>query len=412
MKYWLVLWVLFCSIFMRAQLQYEQVFDENIQAVSLKGSTDIPLVALGQTNTLLLSFDDLAGGFSQYTYTLVQYRSDWTPVSQQAFDYLSGFTEGDIRQYNFSYNTYQDYTHYQLSFPENNMQPSQSGNYCIWVYKNFDKNQPILCKRFVVVENIFPIQPKGFVDNFGAIIDQQQRIEFLVKYRPDIIFNPLTDLTVSIFQNGRWDNSISEVQPRTYFGNELEFSIVDRNMFDNNAGFRYFDSRTLSAPARVYEINEQTEPKQIWLDTDYPQGKENYPYRMNSLKGAFYDGWVFSNDARFDTDYFQVHFSLRTDTTFADAGVYLWGEFTQWKAEQENELTYNERKGTYEATLYLKQGLYSYQYMVCDEENNCSAQVFEASPRNVANSYTILLYHRDFNAVNDRVVGYFIVEAL
>lgn len=45
---------------------------------------------------LLLSFDDLNGGFENYVYTIIHCNTDWTPTNLFQNQYLAGFFRGSV----------------------------------------------------------------------------------------------------------------------------------------------------------------------------------------------------------------------------------------------------------------------------------------------------------------------------
>ena len=67
-------------------------------------------------------------------------------------EYIDGFFENRIEDYEFSFNTLQKYTNYQLVFPEEYLQPILSGNYIISVFINNNPNEVVLQKRFMIID--------------------------------------------------------------------------------------------------------------------------------------------------------------------------------------------------------------------------------------------------------------------
>ena len=49
-------------------------------------------------------------------------------------EYLEGFYEEPITDYQFSFNTIQNYVHYQTVIPSANLKPTLSGNYLLIVF--------------------------------------------------------------------------------------------------------------------------------------------------------------------------------------------------------------------------------------------------------------------------------------
>ncbi|HWJ28510.1 MAG TPA: hypothetical protein VNS32_18345, partial [Flavisolibacter sp.] len=64
-------------------------------------------------------------------------------------------------------------------------------------------------------------------------------------------------------------------------------------------------------------------------------------------------------------DYAWVHFSYVPPDNRAIEGqdVYMFGEMTNYAADESGKMTFNPDKGVYEKTLSLKQGYYNYLYV-------------------------------------------------
>jgi hypothetical protein len=145
------------------------IYKSNIKTVLLYESSwelSPPVIELNTAQYLVLSFDDLEGGFKQYAFTLVHCDASWNPTDFMQTEYLNGFFESFISDYSYSVNTLQKYTHYRCSFPNSSMQILKSGNYIVKVYEGSEKEKPILTKRFMVFEN--KVTVAGLVHQSGG----------------------------------------------------------------------------------------------------------------------------------------------------------------------------------------------------------------------------------------------------
>ena len=100
-----------------------------------------PIIHLSFKDSLLLSFDDLSSDPQNYAYTLIHCNADWTPSDLMESEYLEGFYEEPITDYQFSFNTIQNYIHYQTVIPSANLKPTLSGNYLLIVFLENQKDQ-------------------------------------------------------------------------------------------------------------------------------------------------------------------------------------------------------------------------------------------------------------------------------
>ncbi|MBQ5524866.1 MAG: DUF5103 domain-containing protein, partial [Paludibacteraceae bacterium] len=108
-------------------------------------------------------------------------------------------------------------------------------------------------------------------------------------------------------------------------------------------------------------------------------------------------------------DYVFVHFTLPAETPFLDGKVYILGELTEYRLDKSSQMDYNYETRAYEKALLLKQGGYNFLYAyVPDHYTTADLSPFEGNFWQTSNEYAVLLYHRPFGSLYDRLVGYWI----
>ena len=118
---------------------------------------------------------------------------------------------GEITDFKFSTNTYQTYTHYSLVFPSDEMQITKSGNYVLKVYRNFDEEDVLLIRRFMVVDVRTKINATVRSATNPTFRFSHQEVDFKVDYNGFNIPNPFLDIGVTILQNNSWQTLVSEM---------------------------------------------------------------------------------------------------------------------------------------------------------------------------------------------------------
>ena len=70
----------------------------------------LPIIDLGSGAKLRLDFDDLEGGYKNYTYRLVHCDKDWYPSLLDETEYINGFNGEEVPGFGYSTNTCLLYT--------------------------------------------------------------------------------------------------------------------------------------------------------------------------------------------------------------------------------------------------------------------------------------------------------------
>ena len=76
------------------------------------------VMRLGSNDVLDIAFDELSHDYHRYLYKVEHCEADWTP-SQSLFesDWMEGFNNNPIENYELSVNTTLPYTHYSFRIP-------------------------------------------------------------------------------------------------------------------------------------------------------------------------------------------------------------------------------------------------------------------------------------------------------
>lgn len=365
-----------------------------------------PIIRLHSGEVLSLRFDDLDADYKNYYFTVVHCNADWQPSELSPFEYLDGFFEDQVTSYARSVNTRVPFSHYSLEFPNASMQPRVSGNYILKVYLDGDPSNLVLTRRFMVFEQLVNIDASVRMANLIAFRDTKQQINMEIHTGGYAVSNPMQDLRVVLTQNGRWDNAITDLKPRSIIGNRLVYDHEDQALFDGGNEFRRFDTRTLRfLTERVAEINSTARHWDVFLLPD-----QRRTFRRYSSDGDINGRFTIRNrdgrDDMLESDYAWVHFSLPMDAPLASGGLYVMGELTNWHFSDTGQMSYNYVEKKYEISLLLKQGYYNYLYAFLEEgETRADIGFIEGNHSIAENDYSIYVYHRQPGTVFDRLVG-------
>ncbi|MEI6816845.1 MAG: DUF5103 domain-containing protein [Bacteroidota bacterium] len=365
-----------------------------------------PIINLNTNDHLVLSFDDLDGGLKDLYYTFVHCDAHWQPTNMDIFDYIKGYTDDRITDNRAAFNTIQQYTHYNLSFPNDAIRLTKSGNYIILVYQDSDKEKLVLTRRFMIADRHVTI--KAAVNQPSTIKDRysKQQIDFRVFYQGYQIFNPLDELTVIIRQNGRWDNAIFDIKPVFLKDNELDYQYQDKCVFNGGNDYRFFDTRTLKIiTERTARIDRDNNQNDVVLQNDPDRSNGRY-FTNPDLNGKYFIHTQDGSNPDYECDYANIRFTLPYREALTTGSVFIFGALTDWNVTGPGRMQYDESKHAYEGFLTLKQGYYNYQYVfLADTANVPDETVFEGNHFEAENDYTIYVYDKPMGSRHDQLIG-------
>ena len=364
----------------------------------------LPILNLNTDNQLLISFDDLDADIKDYYYTIIHCNSDWSESDLMQNEYIGGFTDKPITDYEFSFNTIQKYTHYTFNFPDDELKPMLSGNY---VFKIFEEGgETIAYKRFMILETKLTIESQVRRATLADERNTKHEIDFSIKHPNLIIADPFSEIKVTIKQNNKEDNSITDLIPVYVKNNELIYDYEDDNTFSGNNEFRHFDIKSLRFQSdRIKKITYDSTYNHVYLFNDLKRPFDRYSIEPD-INGKFLiksqEGWRTAIEA----DYAFVHFTLPADhTSYGD--IYIIGGFSDWQLKDEFRLRYNSKQKEYEGKIYLKQGYYNYHYALNDTiTNQVDVSFVEGTHYQTRNNYYVYVYYRTVGDRYDRFVGF------
>tara|TARA_B100001142_G_scaffold330275_1_gene397576 strand:+ start:57698 stop:58999 length:1302 start_codon:yes stop_codon:yes gene_type:complete len=384
-----------------------KTLDEKIQTVlchKKEQELSLPIINLNSNEELLISFDDFDSDIKNYYFTIIHCNSDWQESELMKSEYISGFNEEPITDYEFSFNTIQAFTHYRFTFPSEGIKPILSGNYIFKVYEEGGKD--IFYKRFMVLENRLSIKADVRRATLAEHRNTKHEIDFIIKHQNFTITDPFSDLKVHIKQNNREDNAIKNLTPIFVRNDELIYDYEDDNTFFANNEFRHFDIKSLRYHSdRVKSISFDSTYNHVYLFNDKKRSFDRYSIEPD-INGQFIiksqEGWKSSVEA----DYAFVHFTLPVDN-ISYGEIFLSGGFSDWQLDKKFRMKYNAKRKQYETSIYLKQGYYNYHYVLKDTNTKrIDVSFIEGTHYQTRNDYYIYVYYREVNEKYDRFVGF------
>jgi hypothetical protein len=403
-----ILLIIAASTFAQDIVYDNRVYLPGIKSVEFYNTNkpqSFPVINLKSSDVLLLAFDDLKGGTRYINYTIQHCDADWNPSQLSPTEYLQSFTDDRITDYRYSSNTIQKYTHYELTFPNQSIIPKLSGNYLLKVYLDGDVNKMVLTRRFYVLDSKVSVGATIQASNNNALRQSNQKINFSVNYGGLLVQNPNTDIRALVLQNGRTDKAQMNTQPANLRGNQLIYNDVNTNDFEGGNEFRHFDLRSLKLNSdRVGRIFKDTANTVVLLgDPSRNQPVYSFQYDNN---GNFYILNQDGQNPKVDADYVHIYFSLAGNKSDSEGAAYIVGRFNDFQLSDQNKMQFDRGRARFFTDLYLKQGVYDYEYIWVPRNKTPDEIAFEGSYYETENDYQILVYFRPPGARYEQLVGY------
>lgn len=381
--------------------------------------TSFPIADLAGQTRLSITFDDLDGGVRDYYYSIIHCDRDWHPSELNTLEYLDGYTEDRILNFQFSNKTLQEYTQYSFTIPNPSMRWTKSGNYLLVVFEKDNDYYPVFTRRFIVAERAVPVTPRLTRPSQPSKMRTHQEIDFTANFEQFPLRNPQQDVVAVVLQNGRWDTAIDGVKPLFVRGNELLFDYQNKIVFPAMKEFRFLDLRSLRYISQnIANIERLPGRWEVTLMKDQP--RDGQPYiEYEDLNGDFI---IETQDQtnQMAADYAQVLFTFYAPEPFYDSDLYLMGTFSNWQPHPRFKMQYNQAVNGYVLKRPLKQGFYNYAYGLLPTSNQPRTRngddkaptppvdfaLTEGNFFETENNYLILLYFHPFGARYDQVIGF------
>ncbi|HKK43395.1 MAG TPA: DUF5103 domain-containing protein [Bacteroidales bacterium] len=398
-------------------LYTNHIFAKDIKTVQLykEGwNLSYPIIRLKSDEKLVLGFDLMENQSQSYYYTFIHCDKDWNKSDIFKNEYLTGFPENPIDDYQASFNTTVNYYHYSLTFPNDNVSFNLSGNYILVVYPYDNPDEPIITRRFMVSEDAMQININAHRPLMTSETNTSQQIDFTVDYSGMNIINPYVNIYAFILQNGRWDTDKRNLKPDFYGNGVLKYNTLsDKNIFPGGNEFRYFDIKSIRYQSEyVKNIDYAMGKYNVYL---YPSENREYkPYfYWKDFNGKYLIAYQEGRRPDIEADYVNVYFTLPSEYLIKDGNVYVAGALNDWECNSNNIMTYNAEGKQYECTMLLKQGWYNYEYEFLKKgQKHGSSGMFEGNHYETENDYIVLVYYRNPLERYDRVVGTAIANTL
>ena len=395
---------LLCNTIVFGQIEFEVNPPEYIKTINFKGDTSesqLPILKLG--DKLVLEFDALNGEEADFYYKIEHYDYNWKSSVLVKSEYLNGFDNQRILDYENSFNTFQIYSHYILQIPNNQTRGFVvSGNYMIKIYDSYD--ELVFSRKFMVYEDKVSVGVDIKRSRDVSVVNEKHSVDIIISSNFMNFNNPKETVNTLIVQNNNLNTAISGLKPLYTLGNQLIYKYDTETSFWAGNEYLFIDTKDLRVATLGTRSIELKELYHNYLYTNLIRANRPYTYNPD-INGNFLITAIDRENPSIEADYAWVHFSLQHDEIFGDKSIHVYGNFNNYAIEESTKMYFDEYSNTYTVPILLKQGFYNYKYIVVDNNGQIKEGEISGNFYQTENDYKVLVYYRDLGARYDRLLG-------
>ncbi len=413
-KFTLLILVIFFTSSVCAQHYSTRSYREDVKTLRVVADGDVwaePIVELDSDSEVEVSFDLISYEHKAFDYKIIHCTSDWRVSDISSMEYVDGFDNGTIDDYEYSLNTTTNYIHYRVAFPNENTRLTKSGNYVLLVAEDYDYDNPVASFCFSVVEPRVIMEGRVTGNTLLEINGKYQQLDLVIDHSSMNTSVPTNEFVVTVEQNGRKDNVLTLTQPTYTQVGKLIYKDRRELVFEGGNSYRDVDfASEYTYGAGIERIEARNNVMHVVLDASQERasrGADQSPHAYGKMvvnrQGTDYDD--------VEADYMWVHFWLPMETPRLDGSVYVVGDFANSEEDGEVMMKYDFDNKGYYADVLLKQGGYSYLYGFLPKGGRKMTMLpIEGSYWQTENRYMVKVYHRGFGDRYDRLVGVHLID--
>lgn len=396
--------ILFLFFFVLKLEILPQVEIKSLRVYSNNDETSFPIInLLDKENFLSIEFDVLAKKEPNLNIIFRPCDSNWNEYDNPFL--FNPLFDKEINLWfdKLPFNINGANYHYYGKFPNNNVQFTTSSKWKFYITDSNDKNLTYAEGRFFVVHPEIKLnvstRRETMQGNYGDLPILGRTLSIKTSFiLPDSLFQNNV-LKVEIIKNRLLNHPIiidrKNFTPNNYYEWDAanKFSFIARNIKPGNE-YRQTDTRNFSK-YNSYNVDARLGDFDV---------SDLFTKRKNDFNGAS----LLMNWRNENSDYLNVRFRLKPPESISKP-IFLVGSFNDWKVLPEYEM-YDDN-GIMNLTIQLKRGLYDYQYVVADVQNdkiiNDDWFILEGNFFETKNEYHIFLYYQaQEKGGYEKIIGY------
>jgi len=366
------------------------VLDDDVKSIQLFRTGSVrsaPIIRLGSGENLTLRFDMIGFESRGFYLTFTHHDPNWNISAIHPEYYLDGhariyFGGGTVSRSQRPY-----FRIFEYRFPNRDVSFKTSGNYMVRVHDE-DTGNMLFSIPFFIHEN------EGDIISSTQVIyapRQGLRVMHIPQSRylyPDKITMPGFDLQYSFIQNRFWGRSVKADIYDISTEGEVHYEVSRNRGFIGDYEFLLLEMGNLTQLGnRITAYKPEAIPPTVLLRDDVA-GLSPF----NDLLSVNRFGVPKSGP---EALYGKVQFTLDAKQQAGSSNeIYLVGDFNNWMIQPDHKLRYNDQLKRWTGNAIIKEGVYSYKYVVLDNNVIKDLSLDNSFTRN-KQEYTTFVYYRD-----------------
>ncbi|MCR5362653.1 MAG: DUF5103 domain-containing protein [Bacteroidales bacterium] len=384
---------------------------KTVQVVADSNFLNLPVIDMEGNVSLDISFDVLADEQPWVDYTIVHCNARWEPDDLSEMDFLDhSHLPLHVENVTPSFNTFLQYYHYAVEFPNEEVRPTVSGNYAILFHWQDEPDSVVAVACFMVSEQAAFVTGDVSANTDIDFHAMHQQVTMSVAWSDAKLPNlaPADELKVKVQQNRRRDNERWLERPTQILTGRVTYEHQRQLIFEAGNHWRRFEFTDERYPGiGIDHIRYHAPVYYAYLNTDRARNLDNYRYDQDQ-HGRFLVHALHVDDETVEAEYFYAMFTLDAPQRLDRQGIYLVGDFTSQVLDATTRMEYDLNAGRYYKEVLLKQGAYNYQYLVPTSASDTvplTTAFVEGNHYETPNEYQIFVYYRPFGSRFDRLLG-------
>ena len=406
---------------LQASAYYTHPLSDDVKTLQVITDGDfrkLPVIDNTENSSLEISFDILSDEELFLQYQVIHCDAQWEQDDLSELDFVDGFQPTRVTNVSPSFNTFVNYWHYSVAFPNEDVRLLVSGNYAVIFHLESDPDEQVAIACFSVTEQMAFVsgEVSGNTDIDFRQEHQQLTLQCTWSQSKLPFLSPSTDLRLVVTQNHRPDTRRDILLPSRMEASKAWYEHNRDLIFEAGNTFRRFEFIDRHYATFGVERLRYQEPY-YHAELVTQQARSGSFYRYDQDQHGRYLVHALNNvdDEATECEYFWAEFSLAGAMPPKGRGnIYLTGDFTYGELTDEWRMDYDPELQCFVGRALLKQGHYNYQFLCGHEwmpdftgETNPHAtlSVCEGNYYEARNQYDIYVYYRAPGARYDRLLG-------